>query len=414
MLFAKLVDPRRSAFLFICVLVIMYGIVPFVLGMFFYANPYFIELTQICSVSCLGIAIGFSLPLLDHRFKHQARRIIIDGKTFHIIVWLSFIAFMAVTFSTAKSIPIISAFSGAAADELSQQRGDFLKARIGIELILLYMSTIFVNTLLPYSLVNLFIEKSRYRFVLMGTFLAFAISFLQKTLFLTLMLPLLYIALKELKVSLKKVLYIFICSMALLYLITILAFGGGFEFDKRAADDGVLNYFSPSYICGGIMEYIVWRSIAVPIFTASDALLVFNEQFSGQPLLGATSSFISTIFSMERINIERYIFEHQFGSWNDIANANSVFICDAYVNFGWVGVLLFSIFVGQSLRWFWKSKDVAFKSLWILYCFSLYSGPLIGMILSNGYFYMFFHALFLKIKNKSHIKDTRIGNRKGV
>jgi hypothetical protein len=73
---------------------------------------------------------------------------------------------------------------------------------------------------------------------------------------------------------------------------------------------------------------------------------------------------------------------------------------DAYVNFGWPGVVAFAFFVGQSLRWFHKSQDEAFKSLWLIYCFALFSGPLIGMLLSNGYVLMFTYALFVRLRKR--------------
>src|SRR5205823_4537796 len=115
-------------------------------------SPYFLQLSLICIVACIGIAIGFSLPLFDSRFQHDASGIIINAKIFHGVVWSSFIIFLIVTVVTAPSIPFLSAFSGASANELSQERGEFFKARQGAELVLAYMGTIFTTTLLPYSL----------------------------------------------------------------------------------------------------------------------------------------------------------------------------------------------------------------------------------------------------------------------
>lgn len=396
----NITNPRSAAYLFIGALLGMYGCMPIVINIFSFENPYNVELAIICLVSCVGLAIGFKVPLFDHRFSIHARRLVIDYKVFHLVIWLAFLVFMAVTFLTAESIPIISAFKGLTMDALDQQRGAFLKGRTGIEMLLPYMSSFFMCTLLPYSLVSLFIDKNRYRFVLMGIFLIFSISFLQKALFLNLILPFIYFLSRRVKVSSLKIFYVFIGSLGLLYLITILAFPGNSIFHE-SEDGDMSEFFSAGYSIAGPLEFLVWRSIAVPIFTATDTLLVFSEKLSDQPLLGATSSFLSILFSMERINIERIVFAYQFGSWNDIANANAVFMVDAFVNFGWIGVGLFSFLVGQSLRWFWKSKDEAFRSLWTLYCFLLFFAPLIGMLLSNGYLYMFFHALFLKLKNKS-------------
>lgn len=62
------------------------------------------------------------------------------------------------------------------------------------------------------------------------------------------------------------------------------------------------------------------------------------------------------------------------------------------------GVFVFGVFVGQVFRWFRISQDIAFRSLWPLFAFVLFSAPLIGMLLSNGFAYMLFHALFIRIQ----------------
>lgn len=395
-LLSTLTATRWSATIFVIMLAVMYGVMPLAVNLFF-ANPYFVELAQICAVTCVFVMVGFRLPLFDHRFRPHALRLTIDATTFHVAVWAAFVLFLIVTFATATSIPIISVFFGATADELSQQRGDFLKGRQGAEAALLYLSTLFVSALLPYSLVHLFIEKARLRFQLMLLFFGFSISFLQKALFVNVVFPLFYLFVRRMRASSLRMVLGVIGSVLLLYLITVLASGGQSEFDTGGAGSG--DFFASAYVPTSAIDLLVWRSIGVPIFTAADTLLVFDQQFGGQPLLGATSTFFATLFSLERVPLERLVFEHQWG-WNDIANANAVFMIDAYVNFGWAGVVCFALFVGQSLRWFDKSRDEAFKSLWLIYCFALFSGPLIGMLLSNGYILMFTYALFVRLHKR--------------
>jgi hypothetical protein len=302
--------------------------------------------------------------------------------------------FMIITFSTATSIPIISTFRGADAYELSQQRGDLLKSRAGIESALLYLSSFYTYAFLPYSLTHAFITKAKYRKFLFLIFITYTISSLQKALFVSVIFPMLYVAMKKWKLSLTKILFIIVGSLALLYSLTMLASGSSAERPPVISNSN--DYFSASYVPTNELELLAWRSAAVPIFTATDTLRVFHEQFNDKPLLGSTSSFLSTIFFMERVPLERLVFTQQFGGWNDIANANAVFFVDAYVNFGWFGVAIFSLFLGQTLRWFNKSMDEAFKSLWSLYCFSLFSASLIGMLLGNGYLAIFFLGLFVK------------------
>lgn len=405
MLFKILTDTRWSASIFIIFLLVIYALLPLFV---YYQNQdqYFLEVAQLCFVACICIAIGFQCPLFDGRFRQNSLRVIIGAKPFHFVVWAGFIVFLVVTFTTASSIPIISVFQGADADELSQQRGDFLKGRVGIQIALLYLSTLFVSALLPYSLTKLFISKSRFRYWLMSFFFLFSISFLQKILFINVVLPLFYLAARKAKTGATRILLIVIVSTILLYIVTVLASGGKSEFDVEQSSFTVEEFFSSKYPPSTVADLLIWRSFSVPVFTASDTLLVFNEQFGGQSLLGATSSFFSAIFSLEHVPMEKLVFEHQFG-WNDIANSNAIFFTDAYVNFGWGGVIFYSLFVGQSLRWFYKSRDEAFKSLWTIYCFSLFSGSLVGTLLSNGYILMFILALFIKIEDRFSLRVVK-------
>jgi hypothetical protein len=165
-----------------------------------------------------------------------------------------------------------------------------------------------------------------------------------------------------------------------------------------AASISAVEYMSAGYVPTSSLDYFAWRAFAVPIYTASDTLLVHEQQFREQPLMGATSNLLSALFGLDRINLERFVFEHQFGSWNETANANAVFMVDAYANFGYLGVIFFSLFVGQIFRWFHLSSDIGFKSLWPLFAFVLFNASLIGMLLSNGFIYMLFHSLFFGFK----------------
>lgn len=400
-LFQKLTDPRNSALLFAAALAAMYALLPFLLNAVYFEDRYFFEVGWICLIGCAGLVIGFQLPIFDSRFRPDAQRFVINATAFHVVVWVSFIAFLLIAFSTASSIPILKALSGASADELSQSRGAFLKGRVGLESALLYISTIFVSTLLPYSLVQLFMEKSRWRYALAAVFFLFSISFLQKALFLNMILPLMYFAAQRLKVSSTKIVVILAACLVIIYLAVALSMGDDEAAERLQPDTDVQSFFSATFLPSSSFEMLVWRAGAVPLFTATDSLLVFDKDLHEQPLLGATSSSISALFGMENVNIERMVFAHQFGSWNDIANANAVFLVDAFVNFGWLGVCVFSLFVGQSLRWFYKSSDQAFKSLWMLYCFGLFSGSLIGMMLSNGFLLLFLFVFFIRLRNKN-------------
>ena len=409
MFFNKLTDTRRAAGLLISALLAVYVALPVLVDAFLLPNPYFMQLAQLSLLACMVIAVGYVLPIFDGRFKTGAPRIVVSAQTFHAVVWGTFVVFLVITFTTAPSVPILSAIKGADAAELSLQRGDFLKARTGAEAALIYVSTLFVSALLPYSLALMFIRKSRLRFVLLLLFLAYSLSFLQKALFINVVFPLLYLAARNRNANTKRIMAIVFGSGLLLYLVTVLAFGSPDDV-STAPGGGVVtggDFFGASYLPTNALEHLVWRSTAVPMFSASDTLLVHAEQFGAQPLWGATSSFFAGVLGLERVPMERLVSEHEWG-WNDIANSNAVYVTEAFVNFSWIGVVAFSLFVGQSLRWFRRSRDEAFKALWTIYCLAVFTGGLIGTLLSNGYLLIFAMALMARLTDKPRVRRVAL------
>lgn len=400
-LIARLLDPSNALTVFCVALGIVYCLIPLAAYLLLIPEPSFLRLAWLTTLAVSGLLIGSKISLFDKQFGPRAVRVAVPAFAFHATTWLIFLVFVTVTFLTASSIPLVSALQGVSAESLSQERGDFLKGRSGAGIALLYISTFLTNTIAPYSVVLLYAARSRFRHVFAGLFFVFCISFMQKALFLNLVLPLLALFAITKRLPTSSALSVSVGSLIVLLIGTYLSLGE--TGDGPAAAQGG-NYLSAVYAPSNPLDYFAWRAFAVPIFTATDTLVVHAEQFGGTPLLGATSSLIASLFGMERVNIERFVFEHQFGSWNEIANSNAVFITDAFVNFGQLGVVVFACFIGMIFRWFRISRDVGFKSLWPLLAFILFSAPLIGMLLSNGFLYMLFHALFIKIvpSGKSH------------
>lgn len=389
--FERCFDPDNGSTVFFILIGIFYILIPLAVSIEVPDVKMFDQLALVAAVSLFFVWLGSKAPLCDMRFKPSAVRVGVSADAFVAGVWILFFLFILITFSTAPAIPVISALSGADANELSQQRGDFLKGREGVGQALLYLST-FMNTLIPYAIILMYVTRHKFRHAGSIFFFFYAISFMQKALFLNLIFPILAFLTMQKRLNGKYVTYFIGGSVFLLVMMTYLSHSGA----EDLQDSG--GFFTAVYAPSDPVDYFLWRSFAVPIFTAADSLLVHAEQFGGKLLMGATSSFIAGVAGIERINLERFVFEHQFGSWNEIANSNAVFFVDAYVNFGWIGVALFGFFVGQVFRWFRKSEDLAFKSQWPIFAFALFSSPLIGMLLSNGWVYLILHAVLLRMR----------------
>jgi hypothetical protein len=382
------------------VLLLAYAVVPAAVYLTILPERVFLQLALITVVGVGALVIGAHLPVFDTRFVSQERWLNIDWRLFVGACWLAFVAFVVITFATAPTIPIISVLQGASAEALSQERGEFLKGRAGPAILLLYVGAFMVNTLVPYTIVIAYAARSRLRHLFALAFFLFCVSFLQKALFLNMVLPLtVYFAMKGKLGGFRAALGI-AGSVLVLIAATYLSLGEGGPTDvgeAMLAADILSAAFKPA----NAMEYFLWRAFAVPVFTATDTLVVHASYFDARPLWGATSSFLAALFGFERVNLERFVFEYQFGGWNDLANSNTVFLVDGFVNFGWVGVVSFGLSIGQLFRWFRFSRDVGFRSLWLLVAFVLFSSPLIGFLLGNGFLYMLGHALLVRMRARN-------------
>ncbi len=396
----RLFRPESAIWVFSGLLLVAYAVVPVIVYLNILPEWVFLELALITVVGVGSLVLGASIPIFDARFGSNHRWFDVDWRLFVGASWLAFIAFVVITFATAPAIPIISALQGASAETLSQERGEFLKGRAGPALLLLYVSAFMVNTVVPYSVVIAYAARSRLRHIFAIAFFLFCVSFLQKALFLNMVLPLLaYFAIQG-KLGGPKAVAGIIGSILVLVAATYLSLGEGGTADPGeavVAADIVSAAFKPA----NPIEYFLWRTFAVPVFTATDTLVVHASYFDARPLWGATSSFLAALFGFERVNLERFVFEYQFGGWNDLANSNTVFLVDGFVNFGWFGVIAFGLICGQLMRWFRRSPDIGFQSLWPLVALVLFSSPLIGFLLGNGFLYMIGHALLVRMRGRS-------------
>ena len=396
----RLFSPESGLWLFSVGLLVAYCLVPTAVYLTVLPERVFGQLALITLVGVVAMWVGGMLPLADARLASDRHWVDVDWRLFVGLSWILFAAFLVVTFATAPSIPIVSAFRGVSGLELGIERGEFLKGRSGPGLALLYISAFMVNTIVPYSIVVAYAVRSRARHWLAGAFFAFTVSFMVKSLFLHLLLPLLAFFAMRRQLGGTRTALILAGVLVLLLAASTVTLGGDGSADVGeavVAAEMLSSAFAPS----DPLQYLIWRVLAVPVFTATDTLVVHATYFDARPLLGATSSFIAALVGFERINLERFVFEYQYGAWNELANSNTMFLLDGYVNFGWFGVVAFGLFCGQVFRWFRLSRDVGFRALWPLFAFVLFNAPLIGLMLGSGFLYMLVHSLTVRMRGVS-------------
>ena len=401
-------------------LLLVYSVWPIVVHFIFHPDPYFVRLASIAFVAAIFVILGFQLPIFDRQFGPKATHLTIPERALHIPMWTIFLVFFVVTVATAPAIPFLTALTGAHEHLLSEQRGAFLTGRKGWESALVYVAAVLTSALLPYSLCRLIILRSKMSVPAGLVLLSFMVSFLAKAMFLQIAIPLATLA--GLRKRYLLVVLVILGSVCLIGFNTYIQKAGRQQAEAAAQKSVVEGlkelqgsprasgakiqlpapgpYFSSAFTTASAMEHIIWRIFAVPVFTASDTLRVFDDKFEGRYLLGATSSAVSAIFGLKRVNLDSEVFAYQWGA-SEIGRSNAAFITDAFANFGWFGVIFFSLFVGQSLRWFHLSHDDAFRALWPLYVYFVAQGSLIGTLLSNGFALLFLIGLFVRLRSKT-------------
>lgn len=387
----KLFSAQTAWVLFFLSCFFYYGLLSIFLGFNVREGYSFLFLSVVTFCGCIGVAVGRVFPLPDYFIHGGLRRIVVSSTALHAIIWGFFLLYCAYAVLTADAVPLVSMLAGADELTLNEQRGSFLKARTGYESALIYISTVFVSVLLPFSLSSLFLRRSRWRFLCFFIFFTYSLSFMQKALFLNVVLPLLYVFWYLKILDYRKMIFFSFGAFSLLFFLvaaSVSAQGNQIAFDLS-------DFFSAAYTAKSGVDYLIWRIVGVPLFSAADTLHVFFDQFSGEHLFGATSSFFSSLFFLERINLERIVFAYQW-SWNDTANTNSFYMVDSYVNFGFLGVVVYSFMVGQIFRLFAVSDNEAFKSIWPVFCINIFNGSLVPTLLGNGFLLLFLIVVLVK------------------
>lgn len=412
-----LTEPRYSGYFFAAAILLIYGLAPLLIYGLVQPTESMLWLGAMSCVAAAMVVAGFHFPGFDWLIDSHRWRIRIRERAFHLAIWSLFGAFSIAAFATADSIPIISALSGGySPEELDLQRGAFLKTRQGWEAGLGYVSAVFVGALLPYSVARLFWKKKPVAgFTGLALFIAYALSHLQKALIVQPVTPLMYLSGRRIIWNYVGFAALIIGTFAVFYGNTLLARGvqteatiqeiikkrkiehpRNLEAEAIAGDLFPPDFFSADFQPASTREYIVWRIGAVPIFTAADAVTVLHSKFDGQYLHGATSSLIAAVFGMRRVNYDAEVYAIQWGK-TEVGRANSVYVTDGYVNFGWAGVIVFSLLVGLGFRVFALSTDEAMRSMWPLFAFNIFQASLIGTLLSAGFALLFIIALFVKL-----------------
>lgn len=368
--------------------VLPYGLIPSVF-IFGGESPIANELFNITLVSFLFYLISLNLPFVPY---FNQNKIVLPYETVLYVVFGLFCFISLIVVITAPNIPLVESLKGADPDALTQNREDFLKARTGVFSVLGYLVGFVNSYFLPYMFIVALERKHRFIYLFISLFAIYSIISLEKAYFLKIGIPLFIYYFFQ---SENKILFTFKgigIIVSILFLMFSLA-----QFTDSGLVINQADFFSIMYRPEGTVEAIVWRAAIVPIVTALDGLNVFVNDFDRQYFFGDTSSFLSYLKGSSHINFERFLYQFQFGG-SETGNANQFYLIEAFINFGWFGVVLFSLFVGKIIRIGIDSLDTSYLAIIPLFIFHIFNAGLVGVFLSNGFIVFLLFILIVKLK----------------
>lgn len=311
------------------------------------------------------------------------------------VTYILYFVFIIYTVVTAPAIPLFESFRGVTSNDLSNYRELFLKGRKGPESILVYLNAIFTVALLPFLTASLYLCKYRYRHILLLLFVFTLLLSMEKSLIARALLPLLILVInKQINDKLLSLRNLLLLSSVGLLLVTFLALGK-FSNDETIllselldSDPIAAKYFivsNPDNVGLFLINRVFW----IPYITAIDWLDYFNTVLHRDLVLGASSSVLSVIFGMERINLERLVFEFEWGqNQSGTGSANTVYFIDIFLNFGWLGVFLSNILLAFIVRLFEISNNKAAQAAFIVFAYFIATSSLLAVLFSTGLLFL--------------------------
>lgn len=326
------------------------------------------------------------------------------------LVCLAYFIVIGYALVTSEKIAIVESLRGANGEEIGLAREMLFKARVGPERFLVYANALISSAFLPFAVCMAFLEKKKYRFVLLILISISLIPSLEKAALMKIYLPLIilgmnrYISLRT-TLILAGILLVFIFGAAKLTKAGHMSASSslvelekssenfGFAASETSVFKSLLSEAPQADVhrfelvsAGNPFGFIINRTFWIPYITAYD-WLVFSKNFLKSELLtGRTSSTVSALTGQSHVDMDKAVFAMEFTGGKIVCSgsANAVYLVDAFVNFSWLGVLVAAFLVALVTRFLEISANPAFLSCYYYYLFVLSGGSLFGVLFSNG------------------------------
>lgn len=348
---------------------------------------------------------------------------------------LIYLVTIVVTCLTAPSVPLFAALTGASKFEIAQARAGFLVNRVGDEALLRYIAVIFGRAILPLLVTYLYYTRDRFRHLALAVLLIAYLLALEKASPIFAFLPL--IVMRAVEHDRRAALTLAASLIACVGLWTYLAIGSVEVAPEprspsatestpnprasMAAPAGIgrrgdplrhelLNFVLPDAAYAAIRQtraafevsWLLNRIVWIPYVTAYDWLKVHEEILKGELHYGRTIGIVSWLMGKPKLDLERVVYEYQFGpSPYGVGGANTIFVIDAKLAFGWAGVVLYCVVFGLCAAVIYMSDNLVVKVASITSIFTASVSSLTATLLSGGLFFYVVLALMLRVQAKA-------------
>jgi hypothetical protein len=332
---------------------------------------------------------------------------------------------------TAPAVPLFDAVRQEGIDVLALGRETFLRARTGWESGLNYAYAMFRSFLMPFAVCMLYHKRLRMRHVVLIAFLVSLMLTLEKSVAIFALLPVFYLFAQRQNYR----------GAAMIVVLTLLSMGttaylarGGVSSVPVVVmtSDGKIQSATESnldphnlpknakiiqdprqsmaylpkqyniFTGDSQIEYILNRIFYIPYITAHEWIRYQDERLNGGHTYGRSISLIAYIMGEPKINLEREVFNFQWGQNNTgTGTANSAYFIDAVLNIGVLGCFLYTFVTACIIRMATLSRLRVMEACIFVPTLFLLFNSLTAMIFSGGLFLMIIFSLTLTDKDEA-------------
>ncbi|MFC6298387.1 hypothetical protein GNF76_17060 [Pseudomonas sp. CCM 7893] len=386
----------------------IFYILPSLLGVFFGERdqaPVLLFLSVLSILSYLLFYILFSGYWFS-RLLNTIPKLPMSWRVFNLTILGIYFAVILYASLTAPGIALFAAFKGVGLAELSGLREEFLRTREGSERILTYIYAIGVTSLVPLVITQMFVDKARRRFWVLFAFIFTLLLTLEKGRALVAMIPLIILFVN---VGKKNKAYLSVFYLVIVIAtVSVLARGALTSADAAPAEESPMASVPVEYNLfpeeTSQFYYLINRVMYIPYLTAIDWLRYKDEVLSGESVSGRSIGLIAFLMGEPKINLEQEVFAFEWGqNETGTGSANTVFYVDAFLNFGYFGVILYSAILALFVRICIRSGNTALCACLGISICTLTLNALPAVLFSGGLAFLVFIALFFKGKRPAYL-----------